>query len=31
MSLVKITVIIPTYNEIENIDSMLRAVRSAVP
>ena len=27
----KITVIIPTYNEIENIDSMLRAVRSAVP
>jgi dolichol-phosphate mannosyltransferase len=28
---VKITVIIPTYNEIENIDSMLRAVRSAVP
>jgi len=28
---VKITVIIPTYNEIENIDSMLSAVRSAVP
>jgi dolichol-phosphate mannosyltransferase len=31
VSLVKVTVIIPTYNEIENIDSILRAVRSAVP
>ncbi len=29
--MVKITVIIPTYNEIENIDSMLKAVRAAVP
>ena len=29
--MVQITVIIPTYNEIENIDSMLKAVRAAVP
>jgi len=28
---VKVTVIIPTYNEIENIDSILKAVRSSVP
>ena len=27
----KVTVIIPTYNEIENIDSILKAVRSSVP
>ena len=31
MSVVKVTVIIPTYNEIENIDSILKAVRSSVP
>ncbi len=29
--MVKVTVIIPTYNEIENIDSILRAVRASVP
>ena len=29
--MVKVTVIIPTYNEIENIDSILKAVRSSVP
>ena len=28
--MVKVTVIIPTYNEIENIDSILKAVRSSV-
>jgi len=28
---VKVTVIIPTYNEIENIDSILKAIRSSVP
>jgi dolichol-phosphate mannosyltransferase len=28
---VKVTVIIPTYNEIENIDSILKAVRASVP
>ena len=27
----KVTVIIPTYNEIENIDSILKAVRASVP
>ena len=27
----KVTVIIPTFNEIENIDSILKAVRSSVP
>ena len=31
MSVVKVTVIIPTYNEIENIDSILKAIRSSVP
>jgi len=31
VSVVKVTVIIPTYNEIENIDSILKAVRSSVP
>ena len=31
MSVVKVTVIIPTYNEIENIDSILKAVRALVP
>ena len=31
MSVVKVTVIIPTYNEIENIDSILKAVRASVP
>jgi dolichol-phosphate mannosyltransferase len=29
--MVKVTVIIPTYNEIENIDSILKAIRSSVP
>ena len=29
--MVKVTVIIPTYNEIENIDSILKAVRASVP
>ena len=29
--MVKVTVIIPTYNEIDNIDSILKAVRSSVP
>ena len=28
--MVKVTVIIPTYNEIENIDSILKAIRSSV-
>jgi len=31
VSVVKVTVIIPTYNEIENIDSILKAIRSSVP
>jgi dolichol-phosphate mannosyltransferase len=31
VAVVKVTVIIPTYNEIENIDSILKAVRSSVP
>jgi dolichol-phosphate mannosyltransferase len=31
VSVVKVTVIIPTYNEIENIDSILKAVRASVP
>lgn len=31
MSVVKVTIIIPTYNEIENIDSILKAVRALVP
>ena len=29
--MVKVTVIIPSYNEIENIDSILKAVRASVP
>jgi dolichol-phosphate mannosyltransferase len=31
VAVVKVTVIIPTYNELENIDSILKAVRSSVP
>jgi dolichol-phosphate mannosyltransferase len=31
VSVVKVTVIIPTYKEIENIDSILKAVRASVP
>jgi dolichol-phosphate mannosyltransferase len=31
VAVVKVTVIIPTYNEIENIDSILKAVRASVP
>ncbi|MFM8902494.1 MAG: glycosyltransferase, partial [Actinomycetota bacterium] len=27
----KTTVVIPTYNEIENIDAIVRAVRASVP
>ena len=27
----KVTVVIPTYNEIENIDALMRAVRESMP